>query len=413
MGLGPSIKMTTLHHYNCPITKQLISDLEVEYVGIIAEGVSESYQDKLRSAIRTAELVQALRADGALVAIDGWGNHHIDFVSVIEQLGLRNIPSVGLSYIGQQGRLVCTNTYVDTVIDFNKSVTGYESCVVGQNNLTELDAFKAIAILKNKIKQNPFVDVTQRTPDKIIRSLHRRYINLSDVRFGKDTQIINKELIVRKDIGLENAYSSQYIKEVKVSIYEPGKQDVYVNSNLDFQPIVCKQNGGIGEGVSVQLNGITCMLTGVEDISGYQPANIGSSEGYLKEQVVFDQAGTPKKDDYLLHVDCLFANGQARTAEGIQAAHQIMDSISDEIRYAVRKCNDYDNEDVYNDTVRSGKPRVVLIKLLSGLGTMYDTSLFGQEPAGYMGSILLREMSNMPVFISPAQCLDGAIHSLV
>lgn len=38
----------------------------------------------------------------------------MDFVNVIRQLGIREIPSVGLSYIGQQGRLVCSDPYVVT-----------------------------------------------------------------------------------------------------------------------------------------------------------------------------------------------------------------------------------------------------------------------------------------------------------
>lgn len=37
MGLGPSIKMTTLHHYDCPVTKKLMSDKEIDFAGIIVD----------------------------------------------------------------------------------------------------------------------------------------------------------------------------------------------------------------------------------------------------------------------------------------------------------------------------------------------------------------------------------------
>lgn len=121
MGLGPSIKMTTLHHYRCPVTKRLIEDEDVDFAGIIVDGVSEVCDDKIFTAKRVGDIAKMMRVDGAVVAIDGWGNHHIDFVNVIEQLGIRGIKSVGLSYIGQQGRLVCSNSYVDCIIDFNKS----------------------------------------------------------------------------------------------------------------------------------------------------------------------------------------------------------------------------------------------------------------------------------------------------
>ena len=47
MGLGPSIKMTSLHHYDCPVTKRLLKDPEVDFVGIIENGVSENYDAKV------------------------------------------------------------------------------------------------------------------------------------------------------------------------------------------------------------------------------------------------------------------------------------------------------------------------------------------------------------------------------
>lgn len=153
MGLGPSIKMTTKHHFFCPMTKALSEDKDMEFIGIIVDGVSEVCDDKEYTAKRTADLARLMQADAAVVAIDGWGNHHVDFVSVIEELGRRGIPAVGLSYIGQQGRLVCDNDYVDCIVDFNKNVSGYESCVVGDNNLTDYDAKKAVGLVKLKLKR--------------------------------------------------------------------------------------------------------------------------------------------------------------------------------------------------------------------------------------------------------------------
>ena len=52
MGLGPSIKMTTLHHYRCPVTKRLIEDEDVDFAGIIVDGVSEVCDDKIFTAKR-------------------------------------------------------------------------------------------------------------------------------------------------------------------------------------------------------------------------------------------------------------------------------------------------------------------------------------------------------------------------
>lgn len=154
MGLGPSTKMTTLHHYNCPVTKHLLEDKEIDFLGVIVDGVSENFDRKTFTAKRTADLVKSLGAQGAIVAIDGWGNHHLDFVSIIDQLGRSNIPCVGLSYLGTQGQLVATSPHVKKIVDFNKSQSGFESCVVGQNNLEPKDAMFATAILKNRLKKS-------------------------------------------------------------------------------------------------------------------------------------------------------------------------------------------------------------------------------------------------------------------
>ena len=35
MGLGPSIKMTTLHHFRCPATCTLLEDEDIEFTGIL------------------------------------------------------------------------------------------------------------------------------------------------------------------------------------------------------------------------------------------------------------------------------------------------------------------------------------------------------------------------------------------
>ncbi len=90
MGLGPSIKMTTLHYYNCPVTRQLLSDSDIDSVSVFVDGVSEGCDEKISTATETAIMAEEWNLDGAIVAIDGWGNHHVDFVNVIEQLGIRS-----------------------------------------------------------------------------------------------------------------------------------------------------------------------------------------------------------------------------------------------------------------------------------------------------------------------------------
>ena len=340
----------------------------------------------------------------------------MDFVNVIEQLGIRGIPSVGLSYIGQQGRLVCTNQYVDCVVDFNKNASGYESCVVGDNNLTSYDAMKAIALLKNKMKKaGKYVkDTEESQKENILRRLTRKTFHINKVEMGDRTSIDQGILTIRKGIEKPLIAQESRIKDIQVNIRKPGEGDFFANSNLDYSPIACKVRGELGEGVTHLLSGVTVMLTGVEDKSGFQPSNIGSSEGIYHDQVVYDRAGTPSSEDYLLHIDVLFEDGEGRTAEGIMAAHACADRIVQEIRKELEKIDHmrYDREELY-DIARPGKPKVIQVKIVSGLGNMYDSAMFPYEPGGYIGSHNMMDSKNIPYAITPNQGRDGVIHSLL
>lgn len=152
MGIGPSTKETTLHHFRDPLLDVVSNDNDVDILGVIVAGTPQENQDKVFVAQRIAAWVEAMRADGTIVSIDGWGNSNIDFATAIEEIGKRNIPVVGMSFVGTQAQFVVTNEYMDTIVDFNKSSEGIETEVVGENNVTELDAKKALAFLKLKMR---------------------------------------------------------------------------------------------------------------------------------------------------------------------------------------------------------------------------------------------------------------------
>jgi D-proline reductase (dithiol) PrdE len=152
MGIGPSTKETTLHHFRDPLVEIVDNDGDVDLLGIIVAGTPQENQDKVFVAERAAAWVEAMRAEGVIVSIDGWGNSNIDFATVIEEIGKRGIPVVGMSFVGTQAQFVVTNKYMDTIVDFNKSIEGIETEVVGENNVVELDAKKALAFLKLKMK---------------------------------------------------------------------------------------------------------------------------------------------------------------------------------------------------------------------------------------------------------------------
>lgn len=51
-----------------------------------------------------------------------------------------------------QGQFVVTNQYMENIVDINKSEEGIETNVVGENNISELDARKALSLLKLKMR---------------------------------------------------------------------------------------------------------------------------------------------------------------------------------------------------------------------------------------------------------------------
>lgn len=417
MGLGLSMKMTTLHHYHCPHTAELGRQTDIAFAGILVDGVSELCDDKIFTAKRTAQLAAMMEAYGAIVTVDGFGNHHVDFVNVIEQLGRRGIPAVGVSFFGEQGKLVCTGDYLDCLLDINKTSSGVETCVVGQNNLTPEDAYKAVGLLKYRMRKAGKT-ASGAPPERAFAGtkLLRKSFPVHGVRFGSKTQIRNGVLEIREDIRDRALGMSPDIKDIRVQILAPGEDNLFVNANLDFIPVACKVTGELGEGVTHLLTGITVMLTGVEEY-GFQPANIGSSYGILRDHLVRDQAGTPEAGDYLLHVDVLLREGAGRTAAGILAAHQAADRIADEIREPLSRLEAEKEPDVrsetFTDAVQPGLPRAVLIKIVSGLGNMYDTALFPAQPCGILGARLIRQCGCIPWAITPNQCRDGVIHALI
>lgn len=153
MGIGPSTKETTLHHFRDPLLEVVTSDRDVDLLGIIVAGTPQENEDKVFVAERAAAWCEAMRADGVIISIDGWGNSNIDFATAVEEVGKRDIPVVGMSFVGTQAQFVVTNRYMDTIVDFNKSEEGIETEVVGENNVTTIDAKKALAYLKLKIKR--------------------------------------------------------------------------------------------------------------------------------------------------------------------------------------------------------------------------------------------------------------------
>ncbi len=412
MGIGPSTKETTLHHFRDPLVEIVSADKEIDLLGIIVEGTPEINRDKVFVAQRSAAMVEAMRADGAIVSIDSWGNSHIDFTSLIEAIGKKKVPTVGMSFVGNQAAFVVTNKYMDTIIDFNKTQSGIETTVVGENNVVEMDAIKALAILKLKMKKKE--EVKEHSEDEIkLRKLCMKTFYINQVLFGEKNKIDKDVLYINKAMEGEASKEDHRIESLKINIIPPANHDMFINSILDFSPIATKVIGEAGEGVTHALTGVAVMITGVETC-GFQAANIGSSEGILKEQVQFGRRGTPSEKDIIIHVDVVLKDGEGRTRAGIMAAHKACDKIVQGIRDCLKDMNHTlpDEKHEYFDIIRPGRKKVVIIKQVSGLGCMYDTGVFPYEPGGFIGCRSIIDLGNMPLMLSSNEYRDGAIRAM-
>jgi D-proline reductase (dithiol) PrdE len=153
MGIGPSTKETSLHHFRDPLLDVVSADTDVDLMGIVLVGSPDGNEDKMLVGTRAAVLAECMRADGVIVSCDGWGNSHVDYTNTMEQIGIRGIPATGITFNGTVAQFVVMNDYLGDVVDINKSATGEETNVVGENNMTARDCKLALAKLKLRMRQ--------------------------------------------------------------------------------------------------------------------------------------------------------------------------------------------------------------------------------------------------------------------
>jgi D-proline reductase (dithiol) PrdA len=177
--IGPATKEMTRHYFREPLVEALAEDEELDLVGVIFVGSPQVNDEKAYVSERLGTLVEALNVEGAIVTTEGFGNNHIDFTYHIEQIGMRGIPVVGVSFCAYQGQLVVGNKYMDAMIEINKDKEGFENEVAGCSSITKPDADRAILMLKTKMSGIPIesaeakwsqevIDKNQRIVDEVI-----------------------------------------------------------------------------------------------------------------------------------------------------------------------------------------------------------------------------------------------------
>ena len=146
--IGPASKEMSRHYWREPLVLETLMDEEVDLCGIIFVGSPQINAEKFYVSKRVGMMVEALDVDGAFITTEGFGNNHIDFASHHEQIGMRGVPVVGLSFCAVQGALVVGNKYMTHMVDNNKSEAGIENEVLACITLCHEDAIRALNMLK-------------------------------------------------------------------------------------------------------------------------------------------------------------------------------------------------------------------------------------------------------------------------
>lgn len=243
---------------------------------------------------------------------------------------------------------------------------------------------------------------------KDLRRLVIRSFHITDVQFGKKTQLKGHTLILDESL----AYTDELIEKVTVTVIKPNEWNRQVNTIMDIIPISTKVLGEIGEGITHTLTGVYVMLTGV-DADGRQMHEFGSSDGILQEQLFKNRPGTPADNDLLIHIDVLLKGGLPFDRHLPMAAFKAAETLIQSVRTVLKEADLRDADEVheYFDRVRKNAKKVVIIKQIAGQGAMYDNMLCSSEPSGVDG-ISIIDMANMPILLSPNEYRDGALRSM-
>ena len=187
--IGPASKEMSRHYWREPLVLEALHDEEVDLCGVVFVGSPQINAEKFYVSKRVGHTVEMMDADGAFVTTEGFGNNHIDFASHIEQIGMRGIPVVGMSYCAVQGALVVGNKYMQYMVDNNKSESGIENEVLGCNTLCPEDAVRALSMLKSAMAGEA-VKAAEKKWNPNVKSSN---VELIEAAYGKKIALVENE----------------------------------------------------------------------------------------------------------------------------------------------------------------------------------------------------------------------------
>ena len=187
--IGPASKEMSRHYWREPLVLETLHDEEVDLCGVVFVGSPQINAEKYYVSRRVGHTVEMMDVDGAFVTTEGFGNNHIDFASHIEQIGMRGIPVVGLSFCAVQGALVVGNKYMQYMVDNNKSESGIENEVLGCNTLCQEEGIRALAMLKAAMAGEE-VKAAEKKWNPNVKSTN---VELIEAACGKKIELVDNE----------------------------------------------------------------------------------------------------------------------------------------------------------------------------------------------------------------------------
>lgn len=187
--IGPASKEMSRHYWREPLVLEALHDEEVDLCGVVFVGSPQINAEKYYVSRRVGHTVEMMDVDGAFVTTEGFGNNHIDFASHIEQIGMRGIPVVGLSFCAVQGALVVGNKYMQYMVDNNKSESGIENEVLGCNTLCQEEGIRALAMLKAAMAGEE-VKAAEKKWNPNVKSTN---VELIEAACGKKIKLVDNE----------------------------------------------------------------------------------------------------------------------------------------------------------------------------------------------------------------------------
>ena len=255
--------------------------------------------------------------------------------------------------------------------------------------------------------------VEKAAEEKVIRTLKRKHFKIDKVEMGDETKIEGTTLYIRKGLAEESADLQDLVVSVKLEIITPEDYGKYSETIMDVQPIACKEEGELGEGVTRVMDGVVMVVTGTDE-GGVQIGEFGSSEGEMDRNIMWGRPGAPDKGDIFIKTEVVIKAHTNMERPGPLAAHKASDHITDEIRKALKKADAslvvFENEFVQKR--RPGHKKVVIVKEIMGQGAMHDNLILPVEPVGTLGAKPNVDLGNLPVVLSPLEVIDGGIHAL-